>query len=333
MEQASGRGRDNRPRPTSLQAARPMLAWLKAPARASTRPAGRETHFGGRIGYLYLTPALLLYAVFFLWPFGHLVYLSLHHWDGITPLRWAGLQNYQTLLATPAFWLAFRQNMAWMLAAVVVPVVIGLGLAILVTRSPLRGKVLFRAVYFVPQVLSSVVVAVIWRWIYTPRFGALNRLLEALGLGAFRQGWLGEPNLALPALFIAWTWVHYGFTMVIFVAALEGIDEVYFDAAKVDGANAWQQLRHVLVPFIQAPLSTVMLISAIAAFQVFDLVFILTRGGPGQATMILSIFMYTEAFTYDKVGYGAAVAVVLGVIVLAGSVLFLWSRGILRDER
>jgi ABC-type sugar transport system permease subunit len=287
----------------------------------------------GLAPYMYLVPALAVYLAFFVYPFIQLVMLSFQKWDGIKPKRWVGLANYQRLLfEDPKFWLSVRHNVSWMVAALVVPVAIGLLLAIVLYRSPLRGKVLFRTLYFMPQVLSSVVVALIWNWIYNPNYGALNRILEAVGLDALKRGWLGEPNLALPALFIAWSWIHYGFTMVIFVAALQGIDETYFDAAKVDGANWWHQFRHVLVPFVQGPMTTVLLITAISSFQVFDIVFVLTRGGPADHTMIMSIWMYRNAFEFDKVGYGAAIAVLLGVIVLLMSVVFLRMRGVLGEE-
>jgi raffinose/stachyose/melibiose transport system permease protein len=308
----------------------PAGLWNSLSARLRLGQTRRESRLAP---YVYLAPALLIYLAFFVYPFVQLAVLSFLRWDGIKPKRWVGLANYQRLLfEDPKFWLAVQHNVLWMIAALIVPVMIGLLLAILLYRSPLRGKVFFRTVYFMPQVLSSVVVALIWNWIYNPNYGALNRMLDVVGLDALKRGWLGEPNLALPALFIAWSWIHYGFTMVIFIAALQGIDETYFDAAKVDGANWLQQFRHVLIPFIQGPLTTVLLITAISAFQVFDIVFVLTRGGPADHTMIMSILMYQNAFEFDKVGYGAAIAVLLGLIVLIMSVVFLRMRGVLGEE-
>ncbi len=281
--------------------------------------------------YAYILPALIIYGIFFLWPAFRLVLLSLQDWDGLREPEFVGLGNYQTLLQDEVFWKAFLNNVTWMLAAVIIPVFFGLLLAILLARSSLHGRVIFRTIYFLPQVISSVVVAIIWNWIYNPSFGALNEMLEFIGLESLRQGWLGEPNLALPAVFIAWSWVHYGFTMVIFIAALQGIDEVYFDAAKVDGANNWQQFRHVLLPFIGAPLSTVVLVTAISSFQVFDLVFIMTSGGPANATMVLPVFMLNNAFKFNKVGYGASIAVTLGIFIIAMSILFLRARGVFKE--
>lgn len=244
-----------------------------------------------------------------------------------------GLENYRELLfSDPRFWQALQHNVLWMLAAVVIPLIAGLFLAILLVRSPVRGRTFFRTIYFLPQVLSSVVVAIIWRWIYNPNYGALNKILETVGLSFLKRAWLGDMDLALPALFIAWSWVHYGFSMVIFIAALQGIDEEYFDVARVDGANWFQQLRYVILPFIRGPLTTVMLITAIAAFQIFDLVFIVTHGGPGYSTNVLSVYMYDNAFRFAKVGYGATVAMVLGMIILMFSIAFLRLRGALREE-
>jgi len=330
---------------TRIQVARPQLL-VRILAKKHTMaenmldrhngvlPTTRPIVWGKRLqGYLFIIPAFVLYATFFLWPLVQLVQLSLTDWDGLSPKHFIGLGNYRLLLFDDeVFWKAFGHNVLWLLAAEVLPVALGLVLAILLARSPMRGRAFFRALYFAPQVLSSVIVAVIWRWIYNPTSGALNTFLRAIGLGSLQRGWLGDSLLAFPALFIAYTWVGYGFTMVIFLAALQDIDETLFDAAKVDGANWLQQFRHVLVPSIRGPLTTVLLITAIGSFQVFDLVFILTRGGPGFATQVLAMYMYQNAFPFSRVGYGATIAVTLGVIILIFSLIFLRVRNALREE-
>ncbi len=279
------------------------------------------------IAYGYILPAFIIYAMFFLYPATQLVWLSLHKWDGLNPREFIGLENYASLLQDELFWLAFKNNILWMGGGIVVPVIIGLMLAIMLSRSPMHGKVLFRTIYFLPQVLSSVTVAIIWGWIYEPRHGALNKLLGGVGLEELQQLWLGDKSLAIWALFIAWSWIHYGFTMVIFIAALDNIDEVYFDAAKVDGANWWQQFRHILLPFIRGPLTTVVLVTTIFSFQVFDLVFVLTRGGPANSSLVLPLHMLNNAFSFHNVGYGSTIAVALGAFILVLSILLLWIRG------
>jgi raffinose/stachyose/melibiose transport system permease protein len=275
----------------------------------------------------FLAPSLIIYMLFFLWPLSKLIRLSTYKWDGISEPVFVGLQNYQRLLTSDArFWGAFQNNLIWVFAALLIPTIIGLMLAILLVQSRLKGKIIFRTLYFLPQVLSSVVVAIIWRWIYNPTRGALNVFLNSLGLNFLTHSWLGEPGFALVALFISWSWIHYGFTMVIFIAALQSIDESYYDAAKVEGGNFFQILRYITLPFIRNPLATVLLITAIAAFQVFDLIFIMTKGGPGWSTLVLSVYMYNNAFQFSKVGYGSAVAVILGLVIFILTIGFLWLR-------
>jgi raffinose/stachyose/melibiose transport system permease protein len=279
-------------------------------------------------GYVFIMPAFLMYTVFYVLPMIELGRLSFFRWDGLGTQRYIGLGNYEQLWQDALFWQALQHNILWVLGAMIIPVSAGLFIAILLARTPLRGRVVFRTLYFMPQVLSTVVVAIIWGWIYNPTYGALNTLLDTTGLSFLKQptGLLGSSTLALPALFIAWSWVHYGFTMVIFIAALASIDEVYFDAAKVDGANLRQQFRHVLLPFMRGAITTAVLITAISAFQVFDLVFIMTNGGPGRSTMVITLYMINNAFFFQKVGYGAAIAVVFSLILLTLSLIFLRIR-------
>ena len=292
----------------------------------SNRPGHRDFS-----PYLFIVPALLVYAGFFFYPLIKLVELSLYKWDGILERRFIGLRHYQKLLGDERFWEALSHNFSWMIAAVIIPVLFGLFLAILLSRSSMYGRILFRTIFFMPQVLSSVTVSLIWQWIYNPTYGAINVFVTAIGLEHLAQGWLGDSDLALPALFIAWSWVHYGFTMIIFIAAIDAVDEVLFDAAKVDGANWWQQFRHVLLPSIRGALTTIILVTAISSFQVFDMVYVLTRGGPGDASLVVPVYMLESAFTLRKVGYGATVAIAMGLVIVGFSVLFLVLRGVYKD--
>jgi raffinose/stachyose/melibiose transport system permease protein len=266
---------------------------------------------------------------FFCWPLVRLLQYSLQDWDGTSKARFVGFDNYRELSHDPLFWQAFRHNLVWMFAAIAIPTLVGLALATILVRSPLFGRAWFRAIFFLPQVLASVVVAITWQWVYSPSFGALNAILRDVGLSSAQQGWLGETKYALPAVFLVWAWTAYGFSMVIFIAALQGIDEEYFEAARVDGAHRWSQFWHVLLPFIRRPTSVIVLMNAIAAFQVFDLVFVMTSGGPANATLVLSIYVYENAFQALRIGYGSAVAVVLGVLIVASSVVFLRLRGVM----
>ncbi len=286
----------------------------------------RKGFMGSITAYAYLIPAFVLYSAFFLWPLIQLIQLSLMKWDGLQPREFVGLSNYQQLMTDDRLWLSLSHNAKWLVAALGVPILIGLILAIFLVRGNAYGRQIFRTVYFLPQIFSSVVIAIIWRWIYNPAFGPINTFLRLVGLDFLAKPWLGDSHFALAALFIAWSWIQYGFCMVIFIAALQGIDETYYDAAKVDGASMLQQHWYVTLPFIRGVLGTVVLIMAIAAFQIFDLVYIITKGGPARATIVLSIYMYDNAFVYNKIGYGAAVAVVLAMFVLIFSIIFLRIR-------
>lgn len=286
----------------------------------------------GASPYLYVLPAMLLYGTFFCYPLFRLVQYSFQKWDGIGERKGIGFENYRELVHDPLFWQAFRHNMVWMFAAISIPTIVGLVLAIVLARSPLVGRTMFRAIFFLPQVLSSVVVAVVWQWLYSPSFGAINTALGKVGLGSLQQGWLGDSTYALAAVFIAWAWTAYGFSMVILIAAIQGIDEEYFDAAKIDGAGRIRQITGVLVPFIRRPLTVVMLINAISALQAFDLVYVMTQGGPANSTLVLAMYVYQSAFTSMRVGYASAIAVALGLVIVISSLVFLRIRGVLGDE-
>lgn len=287
---------------------------------------------GSLTAYGFLLPALIVYGVFFLWPALQMLRLSFFRWDGVTPGSVAGFDNYTRLAGDPLFWNALKNTAMWTFAAVFVPVIFGLALAILLSRSQVIGKTVFRTLLFLPQVLSSVVVAVVWGWIYNPSFGALNTLLRSLGLDSLAHGWLGDRNSALLALFIAWSWIHYGFVMLVFMAAIDDLDDSYFEAASVDGATKWQQIRHVLVPLIRAPITTVVLITAIVAFQVFDLVYLLTNGGPANGTSVLAHFMFQAAFHFRRVGYGAAIGISLMVLIVMIAVVLIRIRRGFEEE-
>jgi ABC-type sugar transport system permease subunit len=283
---------------------------------------------GGRgTAFLFLIPALAAYLLFVVWPTLQLILYSTWSWNGILPPEPVGLDNFVELTQDRTFLRALTHNIGWMVAAVVVPVGVGLALALLLTRVPLYGRNVFRLVLFLPQVLNPVAIAILWGWMYDPSAGALNRVLEGVGLGGLTQAWLGDTTTTLPALFVAWSWLHYGFVMIIFIAAIDGIDEQYFDTARIDGAGRWAQFRVVVLPFIRGPLTVVVMITAIASFQVFDLVYLLTGGGPAKASIVLPLHMLDHAFTFRNVGYASAIAVVMTAGVLLLSIVFLRGRG------
>lgn len=293
---------------------------------AATQPLGARGFHRSSTAYALLLPGFAAFGLFFLAPVGLLAWLSGHEWDGLADPRPVGVANYLALGDDGLLATAVLHNLVWVFVGSLLPITIGLGLAILLVRGQVRSRSLFRTILFLPQVLSSVTVAIAWSWIYDPNRGALNALLEGLGVTRAGPAWLGDSGLVLPALIVAWSWMEYGLAMVLFVAALQALDETYFEVARVEGASSWQQFRFVLMPLLRTPVALVALIVMIDAFQVFDLVFILTHGGPGEASLIVPVYMVLTSFTFHEFGGGAAIALTWAVIIVLASFLLLRAR-------
>lgn len=276
--------------------------------------------------YLFILPALVLYAIFVLYPFLSTIYFSMTDWDGAQPVkRFIGLENYQHLFQDRLMWLSLTHNLIWIAVGTLTPMVIGLVLATLVW-SGVRGRIVFRTVFFMPVVLSTVVVGMIWAWIYHPMFGPINLILRAVGLESVARGWLGDLTWALYALLLAALWAYFGFCFVILLAALQNVDMELHDAAKIDGANAWQRFINVTVPQLRPVLTMLLAYTLVGGFNVFDIVYIMTKGGPANATEVLATYTYTMAFQQNQVGYGAALTMIITVLSLAASFLFITFR-------
>lgn len=284
------------------------------------------------IAYLYLLPALAVYGVFVLWPILDTLQYSLYQWDGFTPPVFIGLANYGEMLGDAVLHQSLINNALFLVFYSLLPIVIGLLLATVLARGPVRGRSLFRAGLFVPYVLSMVVVGVVWKWIYNPAFGPLNAALKAVGLAAWARPWLGDFQWALPAVGLIATWVQYGFCLVLFLAGIQSINETLYDAAKIDGAGEWQQFWGITLPSLRNEIMVALVTTAIAALRVFDLVYVTTRGGPGNRTSVASLWLYQNAFQINRAGYAAAIAVVLTVAILLISFGIIGLRARLAPE-
>jgi multiple sugar transport system permease protein/raffinose/stachyose/melibiose transport system permease protein len=277
-------------------------------------------------GYLFVVPAALVYLLFVVYPFVDSIYLSLVEWNGVAPVkRWVGLANYRRLLHDDLVWVSLRHNVIWVVVGTVVPIALGLFLAVLLA-GPTRGATVFRTAYFLPVVLAPAVIAIIWGWIYHPLFGVLNRLLREVGLDSLARGWLGDVRLALYAVLAAAIWAYFGFVFVIFQAALQNVNQDLLDAARVDGANAWQRFWHVTIPQIANVMTMVVAIGLIGGFNVFDIVYVMTQGGPANSTELIATYTYQKAFGEDEIGYGAALSMVMTLLSLVASVVFIYVR-------
>jgi raffinose/stachyose/melibiose transport system permease protein len=296
-------------------------------AAAGPGRTAEEDHPPGEprgIGYLYVLPAFVFFGLFVLAPLIHAAWLSLFHWDGVTAGTWAGLSNYRDVVSDPALRAAFLHALILIGFYSVLPVLIGLLLAGVIARVRVRGLTLFRTVLFLPQVIAMVVVAVMWRMIYDPNNGALNGILRALGLKSLTQDWLGSFSLALPAIGLVGTWVWYGLAMVLLTAGVQKIPTSLFDAARVDGAGMVREFFAVTLPALRGEIAVALTLTTIAALRNFDLVYITTRGGPGNATSVPSFQVYDRAFQTGRVGSAAAIGIALTLVI------FVFSFGINR---
>lgn len=275
--------------------------------------------------FAFALPALFFYVLFVVVPIITTVQISFHEWNGAAPvMKFVGLRNYTRIFQDPVFYKALGNNIIWILFTIFVPVLLGLILAVIISNRYVKGKFLYRLTYFMPNVVSLVAVGIVWSWIYNPDFGILTRFIQAIGLpGAAGIDFLGDEKLVIWFLVIAGSWTCYGFNMVVFIAALQGVDSSYLEVAKIEGANPMQQFFYVIVPLIKGTIVLLVSNSLIGSFKVFDLIYIMTKGGPYHSSEVISTYMYNSAFNMNEYGYGSALAVVLAVIIAVCSGTFL----------
>jgi len=283
--------------------------------------------------YAFVAPALGLLAVFFLLPTAAALLLSFTDFDvyavaDLRRLRVVGAANYSHLFQDPRFWTALRNTIWFVLVAGPASIGVSLAAALLVDAKVVRGRALFRTVFFLPVVTTLVAVAVVWRYLYHPRYGLLNQLLGAIGIDPI--DWLGDPHWAMPAIILMAVWKNFGFNMLVFLAGLQAIPERLFEAAQLDGAGRWQELWHVTLPMLAPTFVFVGVITTIGYLQLFAEPYVMTQGGPANSTLSVVLLMYEEGFRWWNLGYGAAVAFVLFALILVVSLVQLWlQRGAL----
>ncbi len=286
----------------------------------SRRTARRRTSSrNGTAGYWwYLMPLAIGFLVVIAIPFILNLWYSLHDWSGIGQMTFVGLKNYEQLAHDAIFWTSFRNSLAFIVAMAVVPTIVGVTLsaALFDFVSPRFGAKVasfLRATYYLPQILPIAVAGVLWKWMYQPDYGVINAMLAKVGIGP--QNWLGSDDLALLSVMNVMVWLQVGYTVVLFMAGMSRIDPALHEAAELDGAGWWQRFRVVTLNELRPEIAVVLITTSVAALKVFAPVFVLTKGGPGTATMVPSYFSFSNFFTTNRVGYGSAVASVLAVIV------------------
>lgn len=259
--------------------------------------------------WLFILPALAGTIVFIIIPVICSFGLSFAKWDLINPIRFAGLANYREIFTEPLFFKIFMNTIVFALSTSFLGIIIPLILACIL-NSKIRGSEFFKTAYFLPFITPMIVIGIIWEWIFDPNIGLLSNVLN------LHINWLYDINFAMPALIIVSVWKLIGYNMIIFLSSLSGISNSMFEAAKIDGANAYQTFKNVTVPLLSPTIFFVVIITAISSFQVFDLIYLMTQGGPLDSTNVLVYAIYKNAFEYFNIGKASAIAYVLFVIIL-----------------
>jgi len=282
-----------------------------------------------RAAFLFLAPAMAVIGLTFLLPVAAAFLLSLTDFDlyalgDIDNVRFVAFENYRKLLVSPIFWRALLNTLYFAVVGGPLTVAVSLGSALLVNAKLARWKGLFRTIYFAPVVTTLVAVAIVFKYLYHPRFGLLNRLIGAVGIPPI--DWLGDPHWAMPAIILLAVWKNFGYSMIIFVAGLQNIPEELYEAARIDGASGWQQFRYVTVPMLAPTFLFVGTVTAINYLQIFPEPYVMTQGGPLNSTLSVVMLMYKEGFRWWNMGYAAAVAFVLFAVIVGASALLRLQR-------
>ncbi len=276
-----------------------------------------------RVQFLFLLPALAIFTTFVIYPLLGSLYYSLTDWDGLSPdLHFVGLANFQQLVSDPSVLIDVRNTLVFAAGVMVLQNGLALLLA-LILDGFLRRLSFLRVLFLIPAMFSALAIGYTWSYIYSPVFGFLNTFLSRIGLSAWQQDWLGSPHLVLPSLIFTNSWEFLGFSMVIFLAGLQAVPTELYEAANIDGTTGWQRFRHITFPLIAPAITINVVLTMIGSMKTFDLIFVMTNGGPGNASESLALRIYNEAFTLNHFGYATAVGIVMTLFILALSVVNL----------
>ncbi|MGF6494624.1 multiple sugar transport system permease protein [Luteibacter sp. 621] len=285
-----------------------------------------------RAAWLFITPALIILGLFFLLPVVAALVLSVTDFDlyalaDIRNLRFVALENYWSLLQRPLFWSALGHTLYFVLVGVPLSLMASLGAAMLLNSPLVRFKPFFRTALFAPVVTTVVAVAVIWRYLFNTKYGLINYVLDAMHLPTV--DWLGDPHWAMPTIILFAVWKNFGYNMIIFMAGLQAIPADLYEAARIDGASAWAQFRHITLPMLKPTMLMVSILTVSGYFQLFAEPYVMTEGGPLQSTTSVLYLMYEEGFKWWNLGSASAVAFILFVImfVVTAAMLRLSKRG------
>ena len=272
----------------------------------------------GLVPYLFIAPNIALFTAFSFLPLLYAVYISFHDWTLIGEPDFTGIGNYRRLVYDPLFWRALANTLVYAVGTVPTSMAIGLLLALALNRR-MPGRSFLRSLYFLPLVVSAVATGTIAAWMFNDNYGVINAII--VRLGGSRVPWLSSPFWALPSLVLTTLWVRVGFCMVVYLAALQSIPRMYYEAARIDGASPLRQFRHVTLPLLKPATFLLLVLSIIYSFHVFDLIYVMTGGGPGFASTMLVQYIFRSAFVTSEMGYACAVGIALYALILGFTIL------------
>ncbi|MEI7845202.1 MAG: sugar ABC transporter permease [Chloroflexota bacterium] len=269
---------------------------------------------------LFLLPSLVVLGVFNFYPVGVVFFLSLFKWDNLSKVKtFIGLDNFFTLTQSDRFWNSLKVTAEYTLVVTVISIILGLILAVLLNNGFLMGKSFWRGIFFLPVVTPTVAAAMVWILLFNPGFGFVNVILRYFGIEGLN--WLADKTWALPTVMSLGIWRRIGFTLILYLAALQSLSKEYYESAEIDGANSLQRFFSITVPLLRSTTIMLVILGVIDSFLVFDQVMVLTRGGPANATEVIGMFMYSNSFSLFKLGYGSAISVVMFLVVALFTIL------------
>ena len=276
---------------------------------------------------LFLAPAMLLFCLFFIVPIISVCYMSFFKWNGISDAEFIGIKNYLTIFSDNVFMRSIKNNIIWAFSACFIQVPLALLMALVLSTKPRFWK-FFRTIYFLPQVISGIAIAMLWSAVYNSEYGLLNGLLKAIGLEELTKNWLGNPSTAFICVLV-YGLLYIGYFMVIMMAGITGVDENYYEAARIDGANRLQMDIHITIPLIRYSIATCMTLAAVFGLRTFEQVYLLTNGGPANRTSVVVLYLYSQMSNNN---YGGANASSV-MLILTGAFVIVFIRRLFAEQK
>lgn len=283
------------------------------------RPGSRLKWRNTLLGWSFILPNFIGFAVLTLVPVVALFYIAFTSWNAFGTAEWVGLDNFTRMFGDKSFFVALSNTVYYTVFHIPLTLGLSLALALLLNRK-LRGVAFFRTAAFFPYVTSIVAIAVVWNMLFSPDFGPINQFLRTIGVSD-PPGWTTSADWSMPAVIIVGTWREMGYYMLLFLAGLQTIPRELYEAARMDGANAWQRFRNITVPSLRPTTFFITVMLTIGSFKVFDLILVMTNGGPGQSTLVLSQYIYTKGFVENQLGYASSISIVLFLICISITVV------------